>query len=388
MALVLGLLSAFGPLSIDMYLPSLPVLASDLGTTPSLAQLSLTACMIGLSLGQLVAGPLSDVRGRRGPLLIGLAVYAAASLLCLLAPSIASFVVLRFVQGLAGAAGIVISRAIVRDLYSGTEMTRFFSLLMLINGAAPILAPVIGGQLLRVTSWRGVFVVLGAIGIAMFVVVLLGLRETLSAERRSKGGLRQTLATFRRLLGDRAFMGYALTQGLVTAAMFAYISGSPFVLQNKFGVSPQMYSAFFAVNGLGIIVASQLAGRLAGRVGERRLLLAGLVLAASGAALLLVSALAGGGLALVAPALFAVVSSVGLVSTATFSLAMQNQGQAAGSASALLGLLSFVIGAIVAPMTGLGGSESDLPMATIIALCEAGAVLCYVFVIRRSHSRH
>jgi DHA1 family bicyclomycin/chloramphenicol resistance-like MFS transporter len=382
-ALILGSLAAFGPLSLDMYLPALPILGEDLRTSTSLAQLSLTACLLGLSLGQLLAGPLSDVRGRRTPLLAGLAVYTAASLLCAFAPSIWALIVLRFIQGLAGSAGIVISRAIVRDLYSGTELTKFFSLLMLVNGVAPILAPVAGGQLLRVSDWPVVFIVLGLIGLVMFFTVLLGLPETLPVDRRSQGGIRNTMSTFRRLISDRTFMGFALCQGLVVAAMFAYISGSPFVIQNIYGASPQMFSLFFAVNGLGIIIASQTTGRLVSRTGEMKLLISGLCLASFGGIMLLIMILAKAGLAAILPCLFLVVSSVGIVTTAGFSLAMQNQKQAAGSASALLGVLSFIFGGIVAPLVGLGGGATAAPMGIVIASAEIGAVLCYFILIRR-----
>ncbi|MBD0383786.1 multidrug effflux MFS transporter [Paenibacillus sedimenti] len=381
-AMVLGSLAAFGPLSLDMYLPALPILAQDLHTTTSLAQMSLTACMLGLSLGQLAAGSISDVRGRRIPLLIGLVIYAISSLLCVFSSSIWMFLGLRFIQGLAGAAGIVISRAIVRDLYSGVELTKFFALLMLVNGAAPILAPIVGGQILQVTTWHGVFVVLSLIGVIMLFAVVLGLKETLPAERRLKGGLSNTLKTFRGLLTDRMFMGYALTQGLVFAAMFAYISGSPFVLQDIFGVSPQMYSVCFAVNGIGIIIASQIAGKLAGRVSERRILVAGLAIAAFGGLLLLAATLTGGGLSVILPAFFFIVSSVGLVSTATSSLALQSQGKSAGSAAALLGLLSFIVGGIVAPLVGIGGSQTAVPLGIVIALMEVGAILCFILMTR------
>ncbi|MFD0677859.1 MULTISPECIES: multidrug effflux MFS transporter [unclassified Paenibacillus] len=383
MALILGSLAAFGPLSLDMYLPALPLLGNDLHTSASLAQLSLTACLLGLSLGQLLAGPLSDVRGRRIPLLIGLAIYTAASLLCAFTSSIWVLIILRFIQGLAGSAGIVISRAVVRDLYAGTELTKFFSLLMLINGVAPILAPVAGGQLLRFSSWPVVFIVLGLIGLLMFVIVMFGLPETLPAERRLQGGIRNTLSTFRRLISDKSFMGIALSQGLVVAAMFAYISGSPFVIQNIYGATPQMFSLFFAINGLGIIIASQTAGRLVSRIGEMKLLVSGLLIALLGGIMLLIMILAGAGLAAVLPCLFLVVSSVGIVTTAGFSLAMQNQKQAAGSASALLGVLSFIFGGIVAPLVGLGGEGTAVPMGIVIASAEIGAVLCYWTLVRR-----
>ncbi|MFF2910358.1 multidrug effflux MFS transporter [Paenibacillus sp. NPDC057934] len=386
-ALILGALTAFGPLSLDMYLPSLPDLAKDLHSSPSLAQLSLTACLVGLAVGQLVAGPLSDVRGRRMPLIVGLSLYVITSFLCSMSTSIEALIILRFIQGLGGSAGVVVARAMVRDMYSGTELTRFFALLMLINGVAPIAAPIAGGQLLRFTSWPGVFIVLGVIGLVMLASVLFGLRETLPEAQRSGGGLKSTLATFGRLLSDRMFMGYALSQGLVFAAMFAYIAGSPFVIQNLFGATPQMFSLIFAVNGLGIIITGQVTGKLAERFGETRLLVAGLIYAAIGGLLLLTMTLLGAGLIATLIPLFMVVSSVGIVSTAAFSLAMQQQGQSAGSASALQGLLSMIGGALVAPLVGLGGSGTALPMGIVIAAADVGAILCYVLMIKRSGKR-
>lgn len=386
MAAILGSLSAFGPLSLDMYLPALPMLADDLQTSTSKTQLSLTACMLGLSIGQLFAGPISDVRGRRIPLIIGLILYAVSSFLCAVAPSIYTFVLLRFVQGLAGSAGIVIARATVRDLYAGTELTKFFALLMLINGIAPIAAPIVGGQILEFTTWHGVFVVLGLIGAIMFLVVLLALPETLPQERRSKAGIGNTLKTFDTLLKDRVFMGYAMAQGLVIAAMFAYIAGSPFVFQKIFEVSPQTFSLIFAINGVGIIIASQITGKLAGKVKETSLFIAGITIAGVGGILLLAMILLQAGLIAVLVPLFFVVSSVGIVGATGFSLAMQNQSKAAGSASALQGLLSFISGGIVAPLVGIGGEHTAVPMGIIIALSTIGAMVCYVVMIRRSSS--
>jgi MFS transporter, DHA1 family, multidrug resistance protein len=385
MAIVLGTLAAFAPLSIDMYLPALPDIAKELHTTPSFVQLSLTFFLLGLSLGQLLAGPFSDVRGRRKPLLIGLMVYFVASLLCVFSQSIWGLIVLRFIQGLAGAAGIVISRAIVRDLYSGSELTKFFSLLALVNGVAPVLAPIVGGQLLRIAPWQGVFMVLSVIGLVMFLIVLFGLPETLPLESRSLGGIKNTLTTFQQLIFDRSFMGYALSQGLVFAAMFAYISGSPFVLQNIYGASPQMFSLIFAINGIGIIIASQLTGRLAGRISERRLFIIGIGISSIGAIGLLIMLLLNLGLYAVLLPLFFVVSSVGVVSTSGFSLAMQDQGKSAGSASALLGVLSLIFGGSVAPLVGLGGNPA-ISMGIVIAICGVGSLLCHLFLVARSSS--
>ncbi|AKF93801.1 multidrug effflux MFS transporter [Brevibacillus laterosporus] len=383
LAIVLGALSAFGPLSLDMYLPALPAMATDFQTTTSAVQLSLTACLLGLSLGQLFAGPLSDIQGRRKPLLVGLAIYAVASILCVFSTSIWALVALRFIQGAAGSAGIVISRAMVRDIYVGPELTKFFALLMLVNGVAPIAAPIFGSQLLLFTPWEGVFVVLGGIGIIMLLVVLFGLPESLPVERRSTGGFKNTLVTFKNLLVDKMFMGFALSQGLVIAAMFAYISGSPFVLQNMFGVSAQMFSVFFAVNGLGIILASQITGKLAGKISESKLMISGLILAAIGGVSLLIVILLGAGLYAILPPLFIIVSCVGIVSTAGFSLAMQSQGKAAGSASALLGVLSLIFGALLAPLVGIGGSGTAVPMGIVIAAADVGALVCYYFMVHK-----
>lgn len=383
LAVILGSITTIGPLSIDMYLPALPTLVDDFGTTAALVQLSLTFFLLGLASGQLVAGPLSDVYGRRRPLLIGMFIYAVSSVLCAFSPSIGLLIVLRFIQGLAGSVGVVVSRAAVRDLYSGSELTKFFSLLMIVNGLGPILAPVIGGQLLRVTTWQGIFLVLFAAGIIFCLTILLRLPETLPKERRSKSGLKGTLLTFKVLLGNRKFMGYALSQGFVTASMFAYISGSSFVLQNIFAVTPQVYSLIFAVNGIGIIITGQIAGRLAGKVSETKLLLSGLLLCTTGGVLLLLTILIGGGLIPILICLFAVVSSVGIVGATSFSLAMQDQGEAAGSASALIGLIPLLLGSCVAPLVGLGGVDSALPMAIVIACTGVLSILSYLLLVKR-----
>src|SRR3954451_5116430 len=223
---ILGACNAIGPLSIDMYLPAFPDLARSFGTSASQVQLTLTACVAGLAVGQLIIGPVSDRLGRRGPLIAAMSTYAVASLLCSLAPSAVVLMALRFVQGLAGAGGIVIARAVVRDLHSGDAAVRLFSSLMLVTGLAPILAPLVGGQVLAVSSWKGIFVVLTVVSALIAIAVALGLRETLEPERRSAHGLAQTLATMRRLLRDRWFLGHGLASGMAFGALFAYISGS------------------------------------------------------------------------------------------------------------------------------------------------------------------
>lgn len=383
LALILGALAGLGPFSIDMYLPALPRLAGDLHTSASLAQLSLTSFLLGLALGQIVAGPFSDVRGRRLPLLGGALVYAAASLFCALSPNIWMLITMRLLQGLAGSVGMVVGRAIVRDLFSGTQLTKFVAGLMLVSGAAPVIAPIAGGQLLKFASWHGVFVVLSVLGAIIFLAVLLGIPETLDPECRMGGGLKDTFSAFGGLLKDRVFVGYALAQGLVSAALFAYISGSPFVLQNIFRVSPQMFSMLFAINSCGIILAGQLTGRLAGRVTETRLFVTGLGICLTGGVGLLMAVLTGGGLISVLIPFFLVVSSQGIVATAGFTLAMQNQGKAAGTASGLLGVASFILGSLSAPLVGMGGAANALPLAIVIASAASGAMLCYLSLVRQ-----
>ncbi|WP_232317015.1 multidrug effflux MFS transporter [Paenibacillus sp. D9] len=387
LAIMLGSLTAIGPFSLDMYLPALPEMTAELGGTKLLGQLSLTFCMLGLAAGQLLAGPLSDARGRKKPLLAALAIYAAASLLCAFSGSIAMLLACRLIQGLSGAAGIVIARAVVRDLYSGKEMTRFFSQLMLINGAAPILAPIFGGQLLRFVSWRGTFVFLAILGVILLTAAWLALPETLAPQRRAKGGLRQTVGNFGFFLRDRSFMGFVLTMSLVSGAMFAYISGSSFVLQQLYGVSPSQYSFIFALNGAGIILASQLTGRLAMRMDTERLFRSGVLIALCGGAALLGTVLLGGGLAPVMASLFIVVSSVGIVGTASTSLSMQNAGSAAGSASALIGMLQFAAGMAFSALSGLGGEGSALPLAVVIAAAEVLALLAMATLLGSRRTR-
>lgn len=382
--LILGSLAALGPLSIDMYLPAFPDMSRSFDASASLIQLSLTACMLGMALGQLIVGPLSDVRGRKRPLMIALLAYLLASLACAMAPTIEVLIALRFIQGAAGASGIVISRAIVRDLFEGPELTRFFAALSLVNGTAPILAPVIGGQLLRFGDWHFVFYLLAILSTLMLLAVALRLPETLPLERRVEGNLTTTLKTFGRLLTDRVFIGYAFAQAFVMGAMFAYISGSPFVLQNIYGASPQQFSFLFGLNGIGIILAAQIAGRLAGRVDSERLMRISLTVVASASIFLFLALTLTDQLIFVMIPLFFVVSSVGLISTLGFTLAMQNYGATAGSASALLGLLPMLVGSLVSPLVGIMGEQSAVPMGLIIMTLDCLAlVLYYGLIVRR-----
>lgn len=381
-AILLGTLAAMGPLTIDMYLPSFPTIVDAFGTTASLVQVSLTASLLGIGLGQLFLGPMSDVHGRKKPLLIALVVYFIASVLCAFSPNIGVFIAARFMQGFAASAGIVISRAVVRDLYSGRELTKFFALLMLINNLAPILAPVLGGGIIAFTDWTGIFVVLSAIGFLLFVIVLLRMDESLPEQMRVPGNLSSTLKNFMSLLKNREFMGYALAQGFIMAGIFAYVAGTPFVYQNIYGVSPQKFSLLFGMNGIGLIIGTQTVGRLTGVLTEKQFLRIGLFMSISSGLALFIAVLLNGPLISLVIPIFFFVASIGVVSTSSFSLAMESQGHIAGSASALLGLLPFVLGAITAPLVGIAGEETAIPMGAIIFTAALLAVLSYVGLAR------
>ncbi|WP_214855767.1 Bcr/CflA family multidrug efflux MFS transporter [Exiguobacterium sp. s166] len=381
--LILGSLAALGPLSIDMYLPAFPDMSRSFGASASSIQLSLTACMLGMAIGQIIVGPLSDVRGRKRPLILALFAYLLASLACAFAPTIEVLIALRFVQGAAGASGIVISRAIVRDLFEGPELTKFFAALSLVNGTAPILAPIIGGQILRFGDWRVVFYLLAILSTLMLIAVAFRLPETLPVHHRVEGNLKTTFGTFGRLLSDRTFIGYAFAQAFAMGAMFAYISGSPFVLQNIYGASPQQFSFLFGLNGIGIILAAQTAGRLAGRVDSEKMMRIALTVVALAGICLFLALTLSDSLILVMIPLFFVVSSVGMISTLGFTLAMQNYGSTAGSASALLGLLPMLVGSLVSPLVGVMGEDSALPMGLIIMTLDCLALLVYTLLIVR-----
>ncbi|MEU3843340.1 multidrug effflux MFS transporter [Streptomyces sp. NPDC028635] len=389
--LVLGGLTATPPLAMDMYLPSLPAVTRSLHAPAATVQLTLTACLAGMALGQLVVGPMSDKWGRRRPLLIGLAVYVVATALCALAPNVETLVAFRLAQGLAGAAGIVIARAVVRDLYDGVAMARFFSTLMLISGVAPIVAPLIGGQILRVTDWRGVFVVLTVVGVLLGALVLTRLPETLQPRDRQDGGVSEALRSMRALLADLPFTGYMLAGGFAFAALFAYISASPFVIQEIYGASPQTFSLLFGLNSVGLVAVGQLNGKvLVGRVALEKVLTAGLtvVILAAAALLLMATGTFGDvGLAPVAAALFVLMSAMGVTMPNTQSLALLRTRHSAGSASALLGTSSFLVGAVASPLVGIAGEHTAVPMAVVQLVAAVVAMACFVGMCRPWNAR-
>ncbi|WP_242625229.1 multidrug effflux MFS transporter [Krasilnikovia cinnamomea] len=362
---MLGLTTAIGPLSLDMYLPAFPAIAADFGVPDAQVQLSLTTCLIGLALGQLVGGPLSDRWGRRRPIVFSVAAYALVSLLCALSPSAPVLVALRLLQGLAGGFGVVVARAIVRDLYSGVAAAKFFSQLTLIFGVAPIAAPALGSAVLRVTAWPGVFVALGAIAALLAVLVAARMPETLPESRRARGGLAETARVAGRLLTDRGYLTFALGQGFAFAAMFAYISGSSFVFQDGYGISPTAFSLLFGLNAAGLIGVSQANRRLLDRFTPTRLLIGGLVTQTCGAVAVLVAA-ALGSLAGLAAALFVVVASIGMVMPNGTALALDRYPQRAGTAAAVLGGIQSVVAAFAAPLVGLGDAGTGVPMGVVV----------------------
>ncbi|MEU7134021.1 multidrug effflux MFS transporter [Streptomyces sp. NPDC046261] len=386
LTLALGGLTALPPLSMDMYLPALPEVTDALRSPAATVQLTLTACLMGMALGQLVVGPMSDKWGRRRPLLAGMVIYVLATAVCAFAPTAGLLIGFRLLQGLAGAAGIVIARAVVRDLYDGVAMARFFSTLMLISGVAPVVAPLIGGQILRLTDWRGVFVVLTAIGVLLTLVAWRYLHETLPPARRQEGGLGATLRVMRGLLADRVFAGYMLAGGFAFAALFAYISASPFVVQDIYGASPQTFSLLFGVNSVGLVAVGQINGKLlVGRVSMDKVLAVGLAVITLAAAALLVMAsgvLGEAGLVPVSAGLFVLMSAMGLAMPNTNAQALMRSADAAGSASALLGTSTFLLGAVASPLVGIAGESTAVPMALVQLCCALAAVGCFVGLCR------
>ncbi|HCU92864.1 MAG TPA: Bcr/CflA family drug resistance efflux transporter [Actinobacteria bacterium] len=379
---VLGALSGFGPLSMDLYLPSTPTIAVDLHAGQALVQLTMSGCVAGLALGQLVAGPLSDSLGRRRPLLAGLAAFVVMSLACAVAPNIGVLIVFRFLQGMAGAAGIVVSIATVRDMYDARDTARILASLTLVSGLAPVLAPVIGGQLLRVTSWRGVFCVLGGIGLAL-LAASWWLPETVPAARRQPPRFARMLADSATLLRDRQFAGNAVTVALSTAALFTYISTLPFIVEDAYRQSAQRFSLIFAVNALGLMAMGQLSARLVRRRSPAALLCTALVLQAAGAAALIAAASVGHPpLPWLLVPMFVIVAGFGMMRPNGTALALAGHAAIAGTASAYLGAMQFLSGAVLAPLAGVGGQGSAGPAAIIIGVLCVAALGLHLAITR------
>ena len=370
MVLILGALTAFSSMSIDMYLPAFPQMSRDLGVPLGTVQLSISAFLFGSAAGQLFYGPLADRYGRRRPLLWGLALYVASTLGCASVHTGEGLLFWRVVMAVGGGAGMVISRAVVRDLYDTAEAARMFSLLMLVMGAAPILAPIAGGQLLLITGWRGIFGFLGLFGMLSIAAAALGLPESLPPERRVRHGFARMAAVYGHLLGNRRYLCYAVALGCIAGVNFSYISGAPFLFIELHGVSPQSFGLFFGANACGLIGASQVNRRLLHRFSAQRILDVAIGVNAVGSLLLTAAVFTGiGGFAAQVFLLFLCLSTTGLLYPNVTALALAPFEKAAGSASALLGTVQYSIGATAGAAVGLLHNGSAVPMTATMAAC-------------------
>jgi DHA1 family bicyclomycin/chloramphenicol resistance-like MFS transporter len=375
---ILGALTAMGPLAIDLYLPSFPSIARDLGSTVSAVEVTAATYFIGLSFGQAIYGPITDRIGRKIPLYAGLIIFILASIGCAFATSVPALVGLRFLQALGGCAEMVVARAMVRDLFEDHDAIRILSLLLLVMGLAPILAPLIGGQLLVHFGWRSVFLALASYAAVCLVAVSRTLPESLAVEHRRRESLWTILGIYRTLLGDRRYMTYVLTGGLVISGMFAYIAGSPFVFIELFHVPADRFGFFFGANALGLITASQINGRLARRTNPRTILAVVLPATALASVALLVNSATGfGGFPGILLPLFVCVASVGFVLPNTTVLAMSPHGRIAGSASALMGMFQFLLGAIAGALVSVLSNGTSIPLGMVIAGCGVGALVIH-----------
>lgn len=387
LVIVLGALIALGPLTIDMYLPAFPSLGEDLNASDAAVQLTLTGMLGGLAAGQLIIGPLSDAFGRRAPLLLGLVTHVAASLICAVAPSITVLSGVRVVQGFAGAAISVVAMATVRDLFHGIAMARMISRLMLVIGLAPILAPSIGGLILQWTDWRGIFVVLAAAAVMLIGVAFLGLQETLPPARRRPVGIMPTLRTYRSLFRDTTFIALVFVGGLMFSSLFIYVSGASFVLQGVYGLDERQFGLVFGANALTLTVFSQINPTLVRRFGPANVLTSAILFNVLASGLLVVTGATGfAGLVGILVPLAMVLGAAGLALPNTPALALTRHGEAAGTAAALLGFVQFGVGAVVAPLVGLFGSDSAVPMGSVILAVTVLASVLMFGVVRRDET--
>ena len=369
--MAMGMMSAFGPFVTDFYLPGLPALAASFGTTTSWVQMSLTSSMIGLAGGQLLIGPASDRYGRRMPLILSMALFIVSTLACLFAWNIESFVFFRIFQGIAGAGGVVISKSVAADLYQGKALNDFFSLLMVINGLAPIVAPVLGGFIMRYTDWEGIFIILLAVGVILFVVSVR-FRESLPPERRIPGSVWRSFGKFVPIIRNGSFMHYVWIQTFSMGVFFTYIASSPFLIQEHFRLDAFAYSLCFAINASGMIVGSRITPRFSDVFSALRTGVYGLSIASG----LFVAVLFAGGLFYVMEALlFIMMVFLGMILPTSTSLALTLERKNAGGASAVIGFFLFIFGAIVSPMTGFGPMVLSISIMTL--LC---CLLAFVFL--------
>ena len=368
--IVVGIVSAFGPFVTDFYLPALPVLAGYFDTTSSLVQLSLTFSMVGLAVGQLVLGPLSDKYGRKKPLMASLVLFCISTMGCLYASDIYVFIIFRLLQGLSGAGGVVISKSIATDLYEGKELTRFFSMLSSVQGIAPVCAPVLGGILLEVTDWKGIFWILLLIGI-LLIIALTFFKESLNNEQQPHCGVFATFRSYMPLFQNARFMRYVLVQAFAMGVMFTYIASSPFIFQEHFGMSPLVYSLCFGMNALGIMLGALAASlfRTATQALHTGTIGFGLM------SLIVAAMFVGSSSAwAVEAALFVFLMFMGLILPGSTTLALDLERKNSGSASALLGFLMFLFGGVLSPLTGIGNMLYTT--SVIMIACCIGAWFC------------
>lgn len=379
---VLGLLVALGPFTIDLYLPAFPIVQQDLRASEAAVQITLTATMIGFGVGQLLVGPWSDVVGRRLPLLLATTVHIGASLGVALAPDITWILVFRVLQGIGAAGGGVVAMAMVRDLFGGQPLVRMLSRLALVTGLAPILAPVIGSQLMHVLDWRGLFVVLAGYGVLVLVLASVLVVETLPAERRRVRGHSSVGQRYRALVTDRVFVGVAIIGGLLFSGIFAYLSSSSFVFQEVYGLDPQQYGLVFGLNAIGLMIGSQSASRIIRRVPPQWLLTVSLPLLALAGFSIAASSALGLGLGAIVAATFVFLFGVGLSFPSLQVIALAHHGEEAGTAASLLGATNFGIAGLVSPIVGVIGLETAGPMGLIMGIAVTLATILLWAVVR------
>lgn len=379
----LGVMTAMAPLATDMYLPSLPEIAADFSISTSMTQLSLTMTMLGMALGQILGGPMSDRLGRRFPLFLGMAGFTAASLVCSFTEQIYVFLLFRFIQGLSGAFGIVIARAVARDVVDGPALMQFMAILMMVNGLAPVAAPVVGAQILRFTSWHGIFEVLVVVGILQIVATIF-FKETLKPGERVRS-FSEGFVAFGGLVKNRYFFGHCLLQCFFFGAFFSYIAGSSFLFQNIYGVSPQVYSYVFGGIGLGLMAAGVMPAKLAGVIREVVLLKYSLWIPMIGSLFLLGGIWMNAPMAYTLPILFLTIVPLSIMGAASVSLALSRCGKNAGSGSALIGFFSMILGGVMMPVTGIAGDHTAVPMGIIMVVCYALSLVVFYTMIAPSH---
>ncbi|MET3808826.1 DHA1 family bicyclomycin/chloramphenicol resistance-like MFS transporter [Nakamurella sp. UYEF19] len=369
------LVSAIEPLATDMYVPAFPQVGRDLAAGATQVQLTLTTFFVGMALGQLIGGPVSDARGRRIPLLLALIVMTVASIACAFSPTITLMMAARFVQGLAGGWAMVTARAVIVDLTHGPRMVRSLNLVAGVGGIAPILGPLLGAVILQLSHWRVSFWVVAALGALMIGSVAAGMPESLPPDRRHRGGLGQLGLTARQVIGHRGFVGYLIVMAFSMGVTFAYVATSAFVLQSMNGLSPIMYSVDFAANAVGLALATLLAARLAGRVATRSVITVGLAVTTAAGMLLLIGALWWDTpLVIAVVGFFLLMSAQGLVGPNAGALASAQVPEHPGTGSAVLGFLQWCMAGVVAPIAGLGGEHTAVPMAIMILVLASGSL--------------